>query len=529
MAWPIARRVALAGIISLLCLAAGTVIVAAIDATVGSSTGSALYLIAVVASAYLGGTLAAILAAVGAPLLYNLLFIEPRLTLAIADPRLVVDVGLLLFVGIVVGQLAALQRSRAILARSRELEARALFRISRVLATRESTHGTLLEIIDILRSQAGLRRVWVTLGPEEAAERVTADSNGGSRPSPGLVHVLQRTPGDQPARWIRIHQPSGRSTSVAATGLEAYRVRIEAGGSHRGSIWGLRDRAEGRPDRTETRLMSAAADQIGQAIAQDQLAEEARAAELARRGDALQSALLQSVSHDLRTPLAAIRAAAGGLQETTRLDRAGRDESLRSIDRNVEHLDRLVTKLLDLTRIEGGALRPDRQAVELEDIVDRVLQRYEPKLATHPIEASLGGPPVAADPVLLDAVVTNLVENAVEHAPTPAPIRIGVTSTANGRIRLTVEDGGAGVPEDELPRLFDRFYRAPQADGGSRRGIGLGLAVVRGFTTAMGGEVRARRSDLGGLAFEVELPAAQVPTGEAPTTATKAGHGRPGE
>lgn len=125
--------------------------------------------------------------------------------------------------------------------------------------------------------------------------------------------MLQRTPDETPARWSRVHQRSQRR-GAQSNGREAYRVRIEAGGQSLGSIWALRDRHLGEPDRTETRLLSAAADQIGQALAHDRFAAESQAAEIARQSDALKSALLQSVSHDLRTPLATIRAAAGTLR-----------------------------------------------------------------------------------------------------------------------------------------------------------------------------------------------------------------------
>jgi two-component system sensor histidine kinase KdpD len=120
----------------------------------------------------------------------------------------------------------------------------------------------------------------------------------------------------------------------------------------------------------------------------------------------------------------------------------------------------------------------------------------------------LDGPPVTADPVLLDAVITNLLDNALQHTPSSAPVRVRVGSADPGRVRLTVEDGGAGVPDAELPRLFDRFHRAPRTGATSRPGTGIGLAVVRGFAEAMGGRVLARRSELGGLAIDLDLPEA---------------------
>jgi two-component system sensor histidine kinase KdpD len=501
----LARSVAVAAA----CLAAGTGLTALVAPLMGAPSGSAIFLVAVVASAYLGGTVAAVVAAIAAPVLYNLLFIEPRYTLSIDDPELVLDVALLLFVGIVVGQLTALQRSRAEIARDREMEARELFRISRALATRTSTGAVLPEIVAILQSRASMERVWIAVGEESAAETVAADTGQGTPGVPAVTHVLQRRPGDQPAQWVRLHQPSVRSTS--RSGLDAYRVRIESGGEILGSVWATRLQRRGRPDRTETRLLSAAADQVGQAMAHDLLARDAQAAEIARQSEHLQTALLQSVSHDLRTPLAAIRAAAGGLRPDSGLNAEDREASLDAIERNVEHLNRLVTNLLDLSRIEAGALRVDREPIELEDAVERALQRYGARLAGRTIDRRLDGPAAVADPVLLDAVVTNMLDNALQHTPESAPIRIGVAPGGPGQVRLTVEDGGPGVPEADLPRLFDRFYRVPGSGRAARAGTGIGLAVVRGFAEAMGGQVLARASEMGGLAVDLDLPAAVPP------------------
>jgi len=491
-------------------LAGATVVVAVLEAHVGVPDASAVYLVAVVITAFVTGTLGAVVAAVGSFLLYNFLFTEPVYTFTIADPGVLLGVVLLLFVGIVVGQLAALLRSRAEIARAREREARALFRLSRALATRDSTPPILPEIIDILSSQTAMIRVWISLGSDDASERVAADGGDGPPMIPGMVQVLRRMPGEEPAQWFRVHHRSARSST--GSGLEAYRVRIEAGGNVLGSIWALRQRNLGEPDRTETRLIAAAADQVGQALAHDRLAAESQAAEIARQSDALKSALLQSVSHDLRTPLAAIRAAAGTLRPGSALNTEDQLESADAIDREVEYLNRLVTNLLDLSRIEAGALRADTDVFELEDLVGQALERLRPRLAGRPIEVNLDAPPVEVDPIFLDEAFTNIVENSVKHTPSGTALRICGGPLGNGHVRLTIEDAGPGVPADALAKLFDKFYRVPGRDKGSRSGTGIGLAVVRGLTEAMGGQVRARRSDLGGLAIDLDLPAAPSPT-----------------
>jgi two-component system sensor histidine kinase KdpD len=464
-----------------------------------------------VATAVVSGTRGAAVASVAAFLLYNFLFVEPRYTFTVANLGELLNLFLLLVVGFVVGQLAARQRARAEDAIAREDEARALFQVSRALATRASTLEVLPAIARTVREETGMERVWMALGTDAARERVVADTGDtGDRPPTDRHMVLQRMPGDVPARWDRVHQPS-QQRARGQTDVDVYRVRIEAAGETYGSIWAVRPRAAHEPGRTDTRLLAATADQVGQALRQDRLAAEARAAEIARQSDALKSALLQSVSHDLRTPLATIRAAAGSLRPGSNLSPEDQQESADAIDREVEYLNRLVTNLLDLSRIEAGALRAEVDVFELDDIVGQTLERMRPRLADRPLEVALDAPPVNVDPVFLDEAVTNAVENALKYTPPGTRMRVAATEAGDGVVRLTVEDAGPGVPDDALGRLFEKFYRVPGTPTGSRSGTGIGLAVVDGLVTAMGGQASARRSELGGLAIDLELPAASRP------------------
>jgi two-component system sensor histidine kinase KdpD len=271
-----------------------------------------------------------------------------------------------------------------------------------------------------------------------------------------------------------------------------------------GSIWLQLPAASPDPDRTATRLVSATADQVGQAIAQDRLSGEARTAAIARESDALKSALLQSVSHDFRTPLSTIRAAVGTIR-AERLDQPQR-EAIASIDREVAYLDRLVANLLDLSRIEAGVLQANREVFDLDDLVERTLDRFAAALRGRPVTVDVDDALVEVDGPFVDAILANLVENVVRHTPPDAALRIA-TTVHDGRLRLVVEDAGPGVPERDLARLFEKFYRAsPGGRAGLRAGLGIGLAVVRGLTVATGGSVAARRSSLGGLAIVVDLP-----------------------
>jgi two-component system sensor histidine kinase KdpD len=488
---------------------AGATLAVALLQSAGVPNASVVYLAAVVATAFAAGTWGAAVAAVASFLLYDFLFVLPLHTFTVEDPGEWLNLVLLLFVGIVVGQLVAIQRSRTEVATAREREARALFQVSRELATRTSTPAVLPTIVAILRQETAMDRVWVALGPDDARERVAADTDPDQKAIlPGLHHVLQRTPDETPARWSRVHQPDPARRGQAV-GREAYRVRIDAGPTQFGSIWSLRDRSRGEPDRTETRLLSAAADQIGQALAQDRLAAESQAAEIARQSDALKSALLQSVSHDLRTPLATIRAAAGTLRPGSGLSADDQLESAEAIDREVEYLDRLVTNLLDLSRIEAGALRAERDVYELDDLVGQTIERLRARLGDRPLDIAFDAPPVLVDPVFLDEATTNALENAIKYTEPGTAIRISARqATGEPRVRLTIEDAGPGVPDPAIPRIFDKFYRVPGVGGGSRSGTGIGLAVVRGLVAAMGGAVSARRSELGGLAVDIDLAAA---------------------
>ena len=490
-----------------------TLAVALLETVVGVSNASAVYLVAVVVTAVVAGTLGAVLTSVASFLLYDYLFVVPTHTLTVDDPEEWLSLVLLLFVGIVVGQLAAMQRARARVAQEREHEARALSVVSRSLVTRDSTQGGLATVAEVLRPEAAMSRVWIALGADDASERTVADTGSGEAPAlPAVVSVLQRSPGDEAFRWTRVHQPTARGRRGA--GIDLFRVRIDVSGSPLGSLYAARERASGEPSVTETRLLASAADQIGQAVAHDRLESDAQAAEIARQSDALKSALLQSVSHDLRTPLATIRAAAGTLRPGTLLSADDQQESVDAIDREVEYLNRLVTNLLDLSRIEAGVLRAELDVFELDDLVGRTIERLGPRLEGHPFDVALSAPPVKVDPTFLDQAVTNVLENALKYAPAPAPLRIRAqASEADGLVRLTLEDGGPGVPPDALPLLFDKFYRVPGTPRGSRTGTGIGLAVVRGLVEAMGGSVNARHSELGGLAVDIDVPAAALPAG----------------
>jgi two-component system sensor histidine kinase KdpD len=188
-----------------------------------------------------------------------------------------------------------------------------------------------------------------------------------------------------------------------------------------------------------------------------------------------------------------------------------------------------VREVLDLSRIEAGSLRPDLEPLVLGDAVGAVVDRLQPILGDRPIHMDIADelPPVRADAVLLDGIVTNLVENVARHAPTPAPLAIAASTVDDGRaVELTIEDGGPGLPPASRERLFAKFQPLPSTSQGSRPGLGLGLAIVRGMAEAMGGSVTASDSALGGLRIAFRLQAADrapVEPAAAPSPSPSAG------
>jgi two-component system sensor histidine kinase KdpD len=306
-----------------------------------------------------------------------------------------------------------------------------------------------------------------------------------------------------------------------------HRVRVEASSEALGSVWALRARDEREPDRAETRILSAAADQLGQAIVRDQAGLERTNAEIARRGEALKTALLDSVSHDLRTPLATIRAAAGSmLDESVAWTAADQREAFQAIDTEAERMGRLVRNLLDLSRIEGGALKPELEPCDLDDLVTQVVMRTGAATTKHVrVELAESLPPVMADQLYLSQVLANLLENAIRHGG--EAIRIRASQRPEGLVEISVEDDGPGVPKAALPHLFEKFYQAGPPGEGKRRGMGIGMTVVEGLTRAMHGEVEAGRSELGGLRVDVRLRPALVPD-EGPAQPAAPGSAAPG-
>jgi two-component system sensor histidine kinase KdpD len=255
------------------------------------------------------------------------------------------------------------------------------------------------------------------------------------------------------------------------------------------------------------RFLPALAALLAVAVDRDRLEREALEAETLRRSDLVKTALLRAVSHDLRTPLTGIRTAVDALtSRTLALSDDDREELLDTIDVEAGRLARIVADLLDLSRLEAGGAEPERELWRLDDLVRQTVDGLS---ARDRVEVAGEDPLVNVDATQVERVLANLIENALRFSPAGSLVHVRVTATRKDAI-VRVVDQGPGVPESELERIFEPFYRRVPDP---RSGAGLGLAIARGFAEANGGRVWAESRPGQGATFALALPVVEVPAG----------------
>jgi two-component system sensor histidine kinase KdpD len=258
----------------------------------------------------------------------------------------------------------------------------------------------------------------------------------------------------------------------------------------------------------QRRLFDALADQAALAVERINLAQDVDRARIAAETEKLRSSMLTSISHDLRTPLASILGSATSLKTyRSTLDESEQSQLIETIQEEAERLNRFISDLLDMTRLEAGAIQPKSEMVDLSDIVGSALRRAQAILAGHQVKIELHPelPMVKLDPVLFEQVLFNLLDNAAKYAPPGTTILVSARQTGQS-ITVRVLDEGDGIPESDLEKVFDKFYRVRAGDR-QRAGTGLGLAICRGFMEAMGGTISAaNRDDRKGAVFTIQLP-----------------------
>jgi two-component system, OmpR family, sensor histidine kinase KdpD len=408
-----------------------------------------LYIFAVLPIATVWGMSYAIAVAVASMLAFNFFFLPPLYTLTLADSRNWFALAVFLVTAVVVSELASRSRRRA-------RESALLAEIATSLLRRGEVSGEL--------------------------ERIAAEA----------ADALQ-------VERARIELDDGSATAIAP----GERFPLAVGGRRVGTIYLERPRQ--RNTAARRRLLPALASLLGVAIDRERLAREALEAETLRRSDAMKTAVLRAVSHDLRTPLMAILTSASALaQADLELGEDDRDELAATILGEAERLDRLVSNLLDLSRLQAGAAQPEPNLWTVDDLVVQALD--EVGEAGRRVDVSLPdeSEPIRADGHQIERALVNLLENALKYSPPSEPVHLQVASTPS-EVLVRVVDHGPGIGRVDRDRIFEPFQRGTDGDV---RGAGLGLAIARGFAEANGGRVWAESREGQGSTFVLALPLA---------------------
>jgi two-component system, OmpR family, sensor histidine kinase KdpD len=409
-----------------------------------------LYLFAVLPVAVVWGLRYALFVSVGSMVAFNFFFLPPLHTLTLDDSRNWFALTVFVVTAVVVSELAAGQRRRA-------QESALLAEIATSLLER----GPARDELDRIAAEAA-----------RALQVERATINVGEAPEP-------------------------------AAGIERY--PLTAGERPVGSI----DLERARPGSATARrrLLPALGSLLGVAVDRERLQREAVEAEALRRSDALKTAVLRAVSHDLRSPLMAILTSASALsREDLALAEPDRDELLETIRTEAERLDRLVGALLDLSRLQAGAVRTETAPWAIDDLVVQALGELGPQAARVEVTLPEESPIVSVDAQQVERTLVNLIENALKYSPPPEPVRVQIGSHGSTGV-VRVVDHGPGVGQHEVEQIFEPFQRGQAAS--AVRGAGLGLAIARGFAEANGGHVSVESRRGQGATFTLELPLAE--------------------
>jgi len=479
------------------------------------------FLVPVLLASSMGGELVGVLVALVAVFVWDWFFITPLYTVTIYYPRYVLALVVFFAVALLTGRLAtaARQRTEEVIRRARSSEA--LYELSMALIARKDLPDILPDLTRRLRDTFDLEASAVLL-PDGQTGAWRTSAAAGEMPSELRVEKSRSVAGV--ASWVN---GQGQVCGLDTDGSHAFSsqfVPLRVGTRPVGVLQ-LVYRAGAQLDPERERLLTTFANGAAIALEQVRLSREEQAAALARESDRLKSALLSSVSHDLRSPLAGIKAAASSLlQEDVHWSEEDRRAFAVDIDAEADRLTHLVSNLLDLSRIEAGVLKPHKEWEDVTELIGRVLHRLERGLAGHPVMKDIPDtlPTAQLDAVEIEQVLTNLLENAAKYSPPSSSITITARALerqdGRGELQIRVADRGPGIATFEQAHVFDKFFRA-SSSAGRVTGTGMGLAIVKGFVEAHGGTVSVESAPGQGSTFTVILPLERISSNGAPQDA----------
>jgi two-component system sensor histidine kinase KdpD len=483
---------------SLAAVAASLVVGEIIEPWFGLENVDLVFMTGIVAVAARFGLLPSLFASVVASLCYNFFFLPPLYTFTIADPTNVLAFVFFIIMAVIVSNVAARVRTQAVSAMARARTTESLYSFSRKLAG----VGTLDDVLWATAYQTALMlkvRVVLLLPQGEGSIVVAA-----GYPPEDILDEADIAA----AKWAwQNNRPAGRGSDTLP-GAKRLFLPMRTGRGAIGVVGIDSDKTGPLLTPDERRLLDALIDQSALAIERVHLVEDMERVKRTIETEHLRSALLTSISHDLKTPLAAVLGAAGTLRDlSSKLSDAQKAELLGTIIDESERLNRFIANLLDMTKLESGAIVPNAALIDPTEIVGSALRRAEKILAGHTVELDLGGnlPMLKLDAVLFEQVLFNLLDNAAKYSPPGSKIRVRGWRDRES-VSLEIDDEGDGIPSGELEHIFDKFYRVQKGDQ-VRAGTGLGLAISRGFIEAMNGTIVAsNRADRSGAVFTIRLP-----------------------
>jgi len=453
-----------------------------------------LYLASTVIAAIFLGRGPSLLTAIAGVLAFDYFLVPPYLTFAVSDTQYFITFIALLVVSLVVSSLTARVREQVEAAMQREKQTAALYDLSKDLVSA----ANLLQVTNIIISQIGHafgRDVAIFL-PDNQQLQIFASSPN-YQPDENELAV---------AAWAYQHdQPAGRGTdTLPAASLRCHPLKTSNGIV---GVLGVHSKDQTNFLSSEQRLTLAAfANQSALAIERASLSKQAQQAELMRATESLQTALLNSISHDLRTPLVSITGALSSLDEDNDLlNESARRALIENARGEADRLNRLVGNLLNMTRIESGAIKLRLESEDIQDVIGTALEQLGSRVANHKIQVSVPAvfPLVPMDFTLITQVLVNVLENAVKYSPTDSVIEVSA-ELLDEKTRIKIADRGAGIPSEDLTRVFDKFYRVQRPENVS--GTGLGLSISKGIVEVHHGTIYANTREGGGTVVTIELP-----------------------